>query len=73
MDRDGLLRTSLPDDQARLERLVAGALPSARPAVSGSMMLHRPATSSRFVVHVKPVGDRQVDLGRLVLSITEFA
>ena len=63
VDRDGLLRTSLPDDQPRLERLVAGALPSASPAVSGSMMLHRPATSSRFVVHVKPVGDRQWDLG----------
>ena len=62
-DRDGMLRTSMPVDQDRLERLVAGALPSASPAVSGSMMLRRTAALSQFVVHVKPVGSWQSDLG----------
>ena len=61
-DRDGLLRTRVPADQTRLERLIADALPSARPAVSGSMML-RTAVAPPFVVHVKPVGGWQSDLG----------
>ena len=62
-DRGGLLHTLMPDDQGRLERLVADALPSVSPAVSGSMMLRRTAASSQFVVHVKPVGSWQSDLG----------
>ena len=62
-DRGGMLRTGVPDDQGRLERLVAGALPAARPAVSGSMMLRRTTALSQFVVHVKPVGSWQSDLG----------
>ena len=61
-DRDGLLRTRVPADQTRLERLLADALPSARPALSGSMML-RTAVAPPFVVHVKPVGGWQLDLG----------
>ncbi len=62
-DRDGELRAALPADQTRLERLIAGALPSASPAVGGSMLLHRTSVLPRFVVHVTPVGVRQPDFG----------
>ena len=63
-DRDGVLRTSLPDDQLRLERLLGAALPtSGAVAVSGSMLLHRSSVLLPFVVHVKPVGVPQPDYG----------
>ncbi len=61
-DRGGVLRTRTPTDQARLERLVADALP-ATDAVSGSMLLHRTSVLPQFVVHVKPVSLRQPDFG----------
>ena len=64
VDRGGLLSARVPADRARLERLVAAALPTASaPAVSGSMRLHRASVQSPFVVHVKPVGVRQMDFG----------
>ena len=62
-DQDGLLRASLPTDHTRLERLIAGALPAARPAVGGSMLLHREAVLPPFLVHVTPVNVRQPDFG----------
>jgi len=63
-DRDGELWARQPTDHARLERLVAGALPtSSAPAVSGSMTLHRVSGLLPFVVHVKPVSVRQPDFG----------
>ena len=63
-DRDGELRARQPTDHARLERLVAGALPTAgAPAVSGSMTLHRASVLFPLVVHVKPVSVRQPDFG----------
>ena len=63
-DKDGVLRTSLPDDQLRLERLLAGALPtSGAVAVSGSMMLGRSSVLPPLVVHVKPVAVPQPDYG----------
>ena len=63
-DRGGVLRTRMPADHARLERLVADALPtSSTVAVSGSMLLHRAAMLPPFVVHVKPVGVPQLDFG----------
>ena len=63
-DRGGLLRARRPTDQARLERLVAAALPTSdAPAVSGSMALRRASGLSRFVVHVKPVVVPQLDFG----------
>ena len=61
-DRDGALRARAPADQARLERLVADALPTAS-AVSGSMLLRRTSVLPQFVVHVKPVSLRQPDFG----------
>ena len=62
-DQDGLLRASLPTDHTRLERLIAAALPSARPAVGGSMLLRRESVLPPFLVHVTPVGVRQPDFG----------
>ena len=61
-DRDGVLRARAPADQARLERLVAAALPAAD-AISGSMLLRRTSVLPQFVVHVKPVSLRQPDFG----------
>ena len=64
MDRGGVLAARVPADHACLERLVADALPtSSAPAVSGSMRLHRASVQPPFVVHVKPVGIRQMDFG----------
>ena len=63
-DRGGVLSARVPADNARLERLVAAALPtSSALAVSGSMRLHRASVQPPFVVHVKPVGVRQMDFG----------
>ena len=63
-DRDGVLRARQPADQRRLERLVAGALPTAGAVpVSGSMLLARAAGAPPFVVHVKPVAVPQPDYG----------
>ena len=63
-DLDGMLQARAPVDHARLERLVAGALPtSGVAAVSGSMRLHREAVFMPFVVHVKPVVGQQPDFG----------
>ena len=66
LDRGGELSARDPVDHTRLERLVAGALPTARPAaVSGSMTLRRGADGARFVVHVLPVDlrNRQLNFG----------
>ena len=63
-DRGGLLRARDPADHARLERLLAGALPTAGvAAVSGSTTVRRAAVLLPFVVHVKPVVGRQPDFG----------
>ena len=63
-DRGGELRARQPADHTRLERLLAGALPtSGASAVSGSMTLRRTSVLLPFVVHVKPVGVRQPDFG----------
>ena len=63
-DEDEVLRARAPDDQGRLERLVAEALPtSGAVPVSGSMLLGRVSGVPPFVVHVKPVGVPQPDYG----------
>ena len=63
-DRKGVLRARKSADQLRLERLLAGALPtSGAVAVSGSMLLGRPSGLPSLVVHVKPVGVSQPDYG----------
>ena len=63
-DRDGVLRTWAHDDQPRLDKLVAAALPTdGRVAVGGSMSLYRLPGSLPLVVHIKPMGDSQPDYG----------
>ena len=63
-DLDGELRAREPADHARLEQLVAAALPtSSAVPVSGSILLHRATVLPPFVVHVKPVDIRQPDFG----------
>ena len=63
-DRDGELRAYEPAAHARLERLIAGALPtSGAVAVSESMLIRRSSMAAPFVVHVKPVDAPQMDFG----------
>ena len=63
-DNNGLLSARDPDDQMRLEQLLAAALPaSGAVALSGSMLLGRLSKLPPFVVHVKPVVDSQPDYG----------
>ena len=63
-DQEGVLQARAPDDQYRLARLVAEALPpSGAVPVSGSMRLGRVSGVPPFVVHVKPVGVPQPDYG----------
>ena len=62
--RIGVLQARAPDDQARLARLVAEALPtSSAVAVSVSMLLGRSSGLPPLVAHVKPVGVPQPDYG----------
>ena len=62
-DQDGFLRARDPADHVRLKRLVAGALPAAGVAVSGSMTLRRAFGVLPLVVHIKPVVGQPPDLG----------
>ena len=63
-DREGVLQARAPDDQGRLARLVAEALPtSGAVPVSGSMLLGRVSGLPLVVVHVTPVGVPQPDYG----------
>ena len=64
LDKGGVLQGRAPDDQRRLERLVAEALPTSNAvAVSGSMQLGRSSGLPPLVVHVKPVDVPQPDYG----------
>ena len=63
-DRDGVLRTRAPEDQPRLDRLVAAALPAdGGVAVGGSMSLRSSAELLPLVVHIKPMGVPQLYYG----------
>ena len=58
------MQARAPDDQYRLARLVADALPpSGAVPVSGSMRLGCVSGLPPFVVHIKPVGVPQPDYG----------
>ena len=63
-DRAGVLCTRAPEDQPRLDRLVAAALPgSGSVAVSGSLPLRRSFVLPPLMVHVKPVRVPHPDYG----------
>lgn len=72
-DRDGELRALAPDDQARLDRLVAAAMPGTV-AVSGSMPLRRASVRPPLVAHVIPVRVPQPHYGvRYVAALVLLA
>ena len=64
-DPGGFLGAWLPPDNARLQRLLARALPrlGGEAAVSGSMTVQRSLGLPRLAVHVSPVAVRQTDFG----------
>ena len=63
-EEDGLLNACLPTDNARLDRLLAGALPtSGDPAVGGSMIVRRPPGRPQLLTHLNPVSVHQTDFG----------
>ena len=62
-DRGGVLRAREASEDARLDRLLAGAVPAAGAAVAGSMLIRRLGAALPLVVHVKPVSAPQADDG----------
>ena len=73
--RDGLLHAALPAEDAKLQKLLAEALPYAGgPAAGGSMPVSRAEALSRLVLHINPVnravpGLHQSRIGALVLTV----
>lgn len=68
-DQDGFLHARLPTDNARLQRLLGGALPTLfGEAVSGSITIRRPPGLPRLEVHISPMGSRQMDFGALKVA-----
>ena len=64
MDRRGLLRARLTEDDLRLGSLLARALPQpGRQAVGGSMPVARPAALRRLALHVIPIDVRAAGFG----------
>ncbi len=61
-DAGGALRTTRPEDDARLEDLLARALPRfGQAGESGSMMVRRRSSLPWFALHVKPVAGGEAD------------
>ena len=61
-EQAGELRAVTPPDSARLQQLLARALPRfGEQPESGSMMLKTSSRLPRFALHVKPVAEREAD------------
>ena len=61
-DQGGYLQARLPSDSARLQTLLARALPPfGAQGASGSMTVRRAPGQPRLVLHVSPVADRALD------------
>ena len=59
-DRAGELHATSPEDDARLDDLLARALPRpAGPSASGSMTVRRALSPVRLALHMKPVASRE--------------
>lgn len=59
VDRDGVLGARLPTDNAKLQRLLARALPHwGRAVSSGSMTVRRPSSKLPLPLHISPVTHR---------------
>ena len=68
-DQGGFLCARSPADAARLERLVAQALPRPdRTPVSGSMTVRRRHGLSGLTVHVNPLATRLMDFGGAAIA-----
>ena len=64
VDRDGHLGARVAADDARLQRLLADALPrSGAPGVAGSMTVRRSPKAPRLTLHVTPVTIRDAGFG----------
>ena len=69
LDRGGFLCARLPADDAKLERLLARALPkSGSAAASGSMAVSRLPVLPRFALHINPVVIDRLDFGASRIS-----
>ena len=63
-DQEGMLQAVTPEDDSRLQELLAGALPGfGAGGESGSMMLRGSSLRSRTVLHVMPVARHEADFG----------
>ena len=63
-DEGGFLHAWLPEDEDRLKRLVAAALPTlSGQGVGGSMLVRHPFLVRGLTLHVHPVTVRQLDFG----------
>ena len=61
-DRSGVLQAGAPEDNDRLQGLLARALPRfGGQGSSGSMTVSRPSLQPRLALHVKPVAHRGLD------------
>ena len=56
VDRDGVLEASLPDDDARLQGLLARVLPISGHGISDTVTIRHPSGLPRLALHVSPVG-----------------
>jgi len=64
VDKGGILQARVPEDNARLGKLLARALPAfGEQAISGSILIRRASGLSRMALHVSPVGVRHLDYG----------
>ena len=62
--QDGLLRAWQPEDDARLGRLVAAALPPrGTQGAGGAVRVRHPSAGPALTLHVHPVTARQLDFG----------
>ena len=74
-DRGGALHAALPNEDAKLQRMLARALPiSGETGTSGSTMVSREHSAVRLVLHVSPVNEsdaraRVSRVGALVLVV----
>ncbi|MDE0206326.1 MAG: helix-turn-helix transcriptional regulator [Candidatus Tectomicrobia bacterium] len=63
-DHKGSLHAWLPEEDARLQRLLAAALPQFHAeAAAGSMTIGRFPELPRLVLHIRPVHDKSLDFG----------
>ena len=61
-DQSGVLHAAAPEDNDRLQALLAQAMPRfGEQGASGSMMVRRPSLLARLALHVNPVANREVD------------